>query len=335
MTDEEPDDDSIPVETPDDVERTDAVDEPADVDAPEEPADVDALEEPADVDRGDAVDDPADVPDAVPPRVLLVEALAPVHDLCSRGSAVVGLPEPGVVAQDVLAMAPHERFETTAQRYADRLGVERLDAAGLERVADALPMADPIERATTVLARRAARLQGRALAQLARDPARPRDLLVLAVAADHLQRAAVDCGVAVEIAAEGSDDATNAPAAVGDVGDVAHLASIALAVTARLHDVVVDALAEPTDRDPERAARDDPLPDALVRDVALADHHRKRAQGDTPGFDPLDRDVDALRDLVVLQGAAHAVTELDADPGAVAELVDVPPEHVLGVLAAE
>jgi hypothetical protein len=282
----------------------------------------------------DVADDEVAVetPEAEPPRVLVAEALAPVHDLLSRGSAAAGFPEPDDVATEILEMESHERFESAAEAYADRLGVQALDAEGLRSAASALPMADPIERATTFLARRSARLQGRALAQLARDPERPRDLLVLAVAADHLQRVAVDCRVAVETAEEGPDEVSGGPE---DEDDVAHLASIALALTARLHELVADALAEPTERDSERAARDAPLPDALVRDVALADHHRKRARGDTPGFDPLDRDVDALRDLVVLQGGALAVTELDADPGAVAALVDVPLEHLLGVIAAE
>lgn len=272
--------------------------------------------------------------EVVPSRAVLAESLAPIRDLLSRGCAVVGLPAPEVLAADVRSMGPHERFTDSAGRHAARLGIDAVDADSLAGLGADLPIEDPVVRATTFLARRAARLQGDLLGQLEHDPDRPRDYLLLAVAASHLQHAAIDLQVATttDAAATADEDASLAADTEPATADVEHLASIALALSARFFDVVGDALDEPTDRDPDAAARDEPLADAVVLDVALADHHRERARGGTPSFDPVDRDVDTLRELQAVQGASLAVTELDADPTAVARLADVPVEHVLGIL---
>ncbi|NHN40986.1 hypothetical protein G9C85_04955 [Halorubellus sp. JP-L1] len=260
-----------------------------------------------------------DVPAAVPPRQVLAEDLASMRDLLSRASAFVAIPEPSVLVDDVRSRPPHERFQAVARDHAERLGATEVTPAGIEDLVADLPVDDPMERATTFLVRRAGRLQGRLLGQLAREPERPREYLVLAVAAGHLQRAAADCQHAYE---------------TGD-GDLAHHASVVLALAAALFALAEDGLGAPADRDPAAAATDDPLPEWFLREVALADHHRTLAAGDDPATDPLSRDRADLEHLLVVQGAAFAVTELDADPAAVAELADLPLEHLVGVLASE
>lgn len=279
-----------------------------------------------DDDRDDGVGGRGDVGDAadgstepLPPRQVVAEEFAPARDLLSRASAFVALPEPQVLASDVRSLPPHERFEGSARRHADRLGVETLHPPAVRAAVADLPVEEPVERATTFLVRRSGRLQGRLLGELASDPGDARPYLVLAVAAGHLQRAAADLQHAQE---------------TGD-GDLAHLASVVLALLATLFDLGGDGMTDPANRDPAAAGTGEALPDDVYRDVALADHHRTLAAGDDPGSDPLDRDVEDLRNLLAVQGGALAVTELDADPAAVADLADVPLEHLLGVVATD
>jgi len=259
------------------------------------------------------------VVEAVPARQLVAEAFAPARDLLSRASAFVALPEPRVLASDVRSLPPHERFTESASRHAERVGVDSLDPESIDAAAADLPVDEPVERATTFLVRRSGRLQGRLLGELASGPDDARPYLTLAVAAGHLQRVAAD----LQHAHETGDD------------DLEHLASVALALLATLFDLAGDGMVDPADRDPAAAGTRDPLDDDVYRDVALADHHRALARGGDAGTDPLDRDVDDLRHLVAVQGAVLAVAELDADPAAVADLADVPLEHLLGVLATD
>jgi len=279
--------------------------------------------------------DDTGVPRPVPARQLVAEELASARDLLSRASAFVAVPEPRVLAEDARSLPPHERFESAASRHAERIGIDSLDAASIADATADLPVEEPVERATTYLVRRSARLQGRLLGQLARDPAQTRNYLVLAVAAGHLQRAAAD----LQHAHESGD------------GDLAHLASVVLALLATLFVLAEDGLGAPANRDTVAAGTNEPLAEAVHRDVALAEHHRRLAaieidddgDGDAdsgreaadPGTDPLERDADDLEHLLVVQGATLAVTELDASPEAVASLADVPLEHLIGVLATE
>jgi hypothetical protein len=276
----------------------------------------------APADGDDATTDEATTPDAVadavPPREVLAEELASMRDLLSRASAFVAVPEPSVLVDDVQSRPPHERFESVAEAHANRLGVDELTPATVDDLAATLPVEDPLERSTTFLVRRAGRLQGRLLGTLLRDPDRPRESLVLAIAAEHLKRAAADC--------QHAHDAGE--------GDLGHHASVVLALTAALFALAEDGLGAPADRDAAAAATDEPFPDAFLEAVALADHHRTLANGETPVTDPLDRDRDDLEHLLVVQGATLAVTELDADPAAVADLADIPLEHLVGVLAS-
>ncbi|WP_323677076.1 hypothetical protein [Halorubellus sp. PRR65] len=258
-------------------------------------------------------------PEALDARVVLADELASIRDLASRASAFVALPEPRVLVEDVRSRPLDERFRTSATAHAERLGVDDLTPAGVRALADDVPVDDPVDRATTFLVRRGGRIQGRFLGQFSRDPESPREHLVLATAAGHLQRAAAD----LELAAETGD------------GDLAHHASVVLALAAALFALAEDGLGAPADRDPDDAATDDPLPEWFCREVALADHHRTLARGDDPALDPLDRDGDDLEHLLVVQGATLAVTELDAKPHAVADRADVPLEHLVGVLASE
>jgi hypothetical protein len=262
--------------------------------------------------------EPADA-EPTPARVALADELASIRDLASRASAFVPLPEPSVLVDDVRSRPLDERYRTSAVAHAERLGVDDLTPEGVQALADEVPVEDPVERATSFLVRRAGRLQGRLLGQFAREPDAPREYLVLATAAGHLQRAAAD----VQIAAE------------TDEGDLAHHASVVLALAAALFALAEDGLGAPADRDPGDAATDDPLPEWFLREVALADHHRTLARGDDPAMNPLDRDRDDLEHLLVVQGATLAVTELDAKPHAVADRADVPLEHLVGVLASE
>jgi len=261
----------------------------------------------------------AGVPAAVPPRQLLAEELSSIRDLLSRASAFVAIPEPSVLVDDVRSRPPHERFASVARDHAERLGASDLTPAGVEALVAELPGDDPMGEATAFLVRRAGRLQGRLLGQLARDPDRPRAYLVLAVAAGHLQRSAADCQHAYE---------------TGD-GDLGHHASVVLALAAALFALAEDGLGPPADRDPAAAATDAGLPESFLREVALADHHRTLAAGEDPVTDPLSRSREDLEHLLVVQGAAFAVTELDADPSAVAELAGIPLAHLVGVLASE
>jgi len=256
---------------------------------------------------------------AAPPRVVLAEELASIRDLSSRASAFVSLPEPSVLVDDVRSRPLEERYRSAAVAHAERLGVDDLTPSGVRALADQVPVEDPVERATSFLARRAGRLQGRLLGQFAMEPDDPRAYLVLATAAGHLQRAAAD----VQVAAETEER------------DLAHHASVVLALAAALFALAEDGLGAPADRDPGDAATSDPLPEWFLREVALADHHRTLARGDDPALDPLERDRDDLEHLLVVQGATLAVTELDAKPHAVADRADVPLEHLVGVLASE
>lgn len=283
----------------------------------------------ADTDDGDpssaddsapgGADDGDPGPETLDARVVLAEELASIRDLASRASAFVALPEPRVLVEDVRSRPLDERYRTSAADHAERLGLEDLTPAGVRAFADDAPVDEPVGRATSFLVRRAGRLQGRLLGQFSRDPESPRDYLVLATAAGHLQRAAADLEVAVD---------------TGE-GDVAHHASVVLALAAALFALVEAGLGAPADRDPDAAATDDPLPEWFCREVALADHHRALARGDTPAMNPEERDHDALEHLLVVQGATLAVTELDADPHAVADLAEIPLEHLIGVLASE
>jgi hypothetical protein len=256
---------------------------------------------------------------ATPVRVVLADELASIRDLASRASAFVPLPEPSVLVDDVRSRPLEERYRTSAVAHADRLGVDDLTPSGVQALADEVPVEDPVERATSLLVRRAGRLQGRLLGQFAGEPDAPREYLVLATAAGHLQRAAAD----VQVAAETGE------------GDLAHHASVVLALAAALFALAEDGLGAPADRDPGDAATDDPLPERFLQEVALADHHRTLARGDDPAMHPLDRDSDDLEHLLVVQGATLAVTELDAKPHGVADRADVPLEHLVGVLASE
>jgi len=268
---------------------------------------------------GDEGEDAQQEPEPTPARVVLAEELASIRDLSSRASAFVALPEPSVLVDDVRSRPLEERYRSAAVAHAERLGVDDLTPSGVQALASDVPVDDPVERATSFLVRRAGRLQGRLLGQFAMDPDHPREYLVLATAAGHLQRAAAD----VQVAAETEE------------GDLAHHASVVLALAAALFALAEDGLGAPADRDPSDAATSDPLPEWFLREVALADHHRTLARGDNPALDPLARDRDDLEHLLVVQGATLAVTELDAKPHAVADRADVPLEHLVGVLASE
>jgi hypothetical protein len=285
-------------------------------------ANADAANGDADRDGADDGDETATepvAPDPVGPRVVVAEELASMRDLLSRASAFVPVPEPHVLVDDVRSLPPHERFETAARKHAERLGVDDLSPDGVGAFAETLPVEDPVERATSFVVRRAGRLQGRLLGNLVRDPDRPRDFLVLAVVAEHLKLAAADASHAAE---------------TGE-GDLAHHASVVLALTAELFALADAGLGAPADRDPSAAARDAPLSRDFMQAIALADHHRTLANGDDPVTDPLERDRDDLEHLLVVQGAVLAVTQLDADPAAVADLAEIPLEHLVGVLASE
>lgn len=273
----------------------------------------------ADAPGGDEASEGDVAAETLPARVVLAEELASIRDLASRASAFVALPEPAVLVDDVRSRPVDERFRESASAHAERLGVDDLTPEGVRALADDVPVDDPVERATSFLVRRAGRLQGRLLGQFARDPDEPREYLVLATAAGHLQRGAADVGVAAE---------------TGD-GDLAHHASVVLALAAALFALAEDGLGAPADRDPRAADGTDPLPAWFLREVALADHHRTLARGDDPAMTPTERDRDALEHLLVVQGAVLAVTELDADPHAVADRAGIPLEHLVGVLASE
>ncbi|WP_435346849.1 hypothetical protein [Haloarchaeobius sp. HRN-SO-5] len=263
--------------------------------------------DPTDVDDDRAAPDDAP-PDSLsdreptPPEDVLAAGLSPMLSLARQGTGAVGLPEPGVLADDVLSRPREERFRETASEYADRFGVSLSDPDALGTLGEDLPVDDPLETVVRTVVRNAGRWQGQLLAQLLAEPDDPEPYLGLAILLERLERAALDARQARE---------------TGD-GDLAHLLSTGLAVLARLVALV----------ESESAVVDD----EVYRDVVAASYHLEVATGSDPAFDPDARSDADCRRIVRLQAAMLAFDTFDRPADEVAALTGVQTEALLAAI---
>ncbi|WP_440989327.1 hypothetical protein [Haloarchaeobius baliensis] len=265
-----------------------------------EPADGDRTE-PTDGDAGEnSVTARLETQDATPAEDVLAAGLSPLLSLGSQAAGALGLPEPTVLADDVLSHPPEERFRTSASRYADRFDVPLLAPDGLSDAGEDLPVDDPLGTAVETVVRNAGRWQGQLLAQLVYEPDDPEPYLALAVLLERLERAAVGAKAAHETDA-----------------DTAHLLSTSLAVLARLVSLVES---------------DGGVDDDTYRDAVLASYHVELATGGEPRFDPDGRTDAECHRIVRLQGALLAFDTFDRPADEVAALTGVGPEAILAAI---
>lgn len=241
-----------------------------------------------------------DTQEATPAEAVLAAGLSPLLSLGSQAAGALGLPEPTVLADDVLSHPPAERFRSSASRYADRFDVPLLDADGLVDAEGDLPVDDPLGTAVETVVRNAGRWQGQLLAQLVYEPEDPDPYLALAVLLERLERAAVGAQAAHETDA-----------------DTEHLLSTSLAVLARLVSLV---------------ETDATVDDDTYRDAVLASYHVEVASGGEPRFDPAERTDAECRRIVRLQGALLAFDTFDRPADEVAALTGVGPEAILAAI---
>ncbi|WP_256297327.1 hypothetical protein [Haloarchaeobius salinus] len=238
--------------------------------------------------------------DPTPAEDVLAAGLSPLLSLGSQASGALGLPEPTVLADDVLSRPADERFRSSASRYADRFDVPLLDSDGLSDAEDDLPVDDPLGTAAETVVRNAGRWQGQLLAQLVYEPDDPDPYLALAVLLERLERAAVGTKAAHETDA-----------------DTEHLLSTGLAVLARLVSLL---------------ETDASVDDGTYRDAVLASYHVEVATGGEPRFDPTERTDAECRRIVRLQGALLAFDTFDRPADEVAALTGVGPEAILAAI---
>ncbi|MFD1646245.1 hypothetical protein [Haloarchaeobius litoreus] len=241
-----------------------------------------------------------DSQDATPAEDVLAAGLSPLLSLGSQAAGALGLPEPTVLADDVLSRPPEDRFRSSASRYADRFDVPLLAADGLSDAGDDLPVDDPFVTAVETVVRNAGRWQGQLLAQLVYEPDDPDPYLALAVLLERLERAAVGAKAAHETGS-----------------DTEHLLSTGLAVLARLVSLV---------------ETDATVDDDTYRDAVLASYHVEVATGGEPRFDPAERTDPECRRIVRLQGALLAFDTFDRPADEVAALTGVGPEAILAAI---
>jgi hypothetical protein len=241
-----------------------------------------------------------DTEDPTPAETVLAAGLSPLLSLGSQASGALGLPEPTVLATDVLSHPAEERFRSSARRYADRFDVPLLDPEGLSDAGEELPVEDPLGTAAETVVRNAGRWQGQLLAQLVYEPDDPDPYLALAVLLERLERAAVGAKEAHETGA-----------------DTEHLLSTSLAVLARLVSLV---------------ETDAHVDDDTYRDAVLASYHVEVATGGEPRFDPAERTDAECRRIVRLQGALLAFDTFDRPADEVAALTGVGPDAILAAI---
>jgi hypothetical protein len=270
-------------------------------DPPEESADGDDSSEGTDEELVEnSVAAQLDTQDATPAEDVLAAGVSPLLSLGSQASGALGLPEPTVLADDVLSHPPDERFRTSARRYADRFDVPLLDPDTLSDTDGGLPVEDPLGTAAETVVRNAGRWQGQLLAQLVYEPDDPDPYLALVVLLERLERAAVGAKTTHETDA-----------------DTEHLLSASLAVLARLVSL---------------AETDATVDDDTYRDAVLASYHVEVATGGEPRFDPAERTDAECRRIVRLQGALLAFDTFDRPADEVAALTGVSPEAILAAI---
>jgi len=275
---------------------------------------MDDADPPDDAAAGEPPDFDGDPPE---PLALLSDAVDPLRATVRQGTQVFGLPEPSVLAADVLATPAEERFARCARRYAEQFGdgAALSDPERLSRMVAALPAEQPIGRTVRVVARVTGQLEGELLAAAPDAPADAEAYLALAVAARRLRELVLDLGETFE-------------AGEGAPGDLAHLLSATLALTARLFDLApgeaprvdpvedeatvesgsadaTDAQGGGRDDGPDREALEpEDWLDTLARDVVRAGYHREAALGEPPSTVPAAKSDAELRRIVRLRGAA-------------------------------
>ncbi|WP_439026950.1 hypothetical protein [Haloarchaeobius sp. DT45] len=261
--------------------------------------------------QGDSADDresaheetqPPVAQEPVPAITVLAEGLRPMLDLATSATGSFGLPEPMVLADDVLSLSPEERFRESASRYANRFGVGGLtDPESLDALAADLPISDPLQTGVRTVVRNAGRWQGQLLAQLLAEPDDPGEYLALVVLLERLERTAL--AVQTRRETETSDEAS--------ADDLPYLLSTTLAILARLVRLVTD--------------EDASIDDEVYLDAVLASYHLESASGSRPESDPMEKRAPERRKIVHLQGAMLAADTLDLPADQVAELTGVDP----------
>ncbi|WP_267640137.1 hypothetical protein [Haloarchaeobius amylolyticus] len=280
----------------------------ADFDAEADPTDAEA--DPTDLDERDIDDVAAELAaqEPVPAVTVLAEGLRPMLDLATSASGSVGLPEPAVLADDVLSLPPEERFRESASRYANRFGLAGLtDPDSLDALAADLPVADPVQTGVRTVVRNAGRWQGTLLAQLLADPDEPGPYLALVVLLERLERTAL----AVQTRRETGGDEDGAE-------DFQYLLSTTLAILARLVRLGTDEAAS-VDED-------------VYLDAVLASYHLEAATGSPPASDPREKSAAERRRIVHLQGTLLAADTLDLPADEAARLTGVDPSLVVAAV---
>ncbi len=326
--------------------------------------------DPPDPSEPPAFDDdlPADLDEPLPaPTELLSDAEHPFRATLQGATRALGLPEPAVIVEDLLATPADERFARSARRYADRFGDPSLveDSGALSEAVESLPVSDPVEQGVRTVVRVTGQLEGELVATGVEaghrrgpesghtPPADPEAYLALAVAARRLRDVALDVGEVYD--ARGAVE-----------GDLQHLLSAGLGLTARLLALAPASEAtagdEPTtepedsaDSDDDAAESGDSGDDAendtdddaassrvpespdewlpvLARDVVRAGYHRETANGTPPSTVPAAKTDEELRRIVRLRGALAAIDAFDVGPTEAADLIDEPPRAVQALL---
>lgn len=325
--------------------------------------------EPRDPSEPPAFEDdlPSDLDEPLPaPTEILGDAEHPFRATLQGATRALGLPEPAVLVDDLLATPADERFARSARRYAERFGDASVvdDPAALSGAVEGLPVSDPVEQGVRTVVRVTGQLEGELVATGVEaaervgpesghtPPAGPEAYLALAVAARRLRAVALDVGEVYE--AEAATD-----------GDLQHLLSAGLALTARLLDLaptsaaVEDGSAPDDDasegedgedsegaEDTDDAAGDGETDDeetppvdpdewlpVVARDVVRAGYHRETARGTPPSTVPAAKTDAELRRIVRLRGALAAVDAFDVSTESAAALVDESPAAVEALLA--
>ncbi len=330
------------------------------MDEPDPPEPRDPSEPPAFED-----DLPSELDEPLPaPTEILGDAEHPFRATLQGATRALGLPEPAVLVDDLLATPADERFARSARRYAERFGDASLveDPAALSAAVEGLPVSDPVEQGVRTVVRVTGQMEGELVATGVEaaeragpesghtPPAGPEAYLALAVAARRLRAVALDVGEVYE-----SDGATD--------GDLQHLLSAGLALTARLLDLAPTSAAVEDGSAPDDAAAsegedsedsedaedaageaeadDEGIPPVdpgewlpvLARDVVRAGYHRETARGTPPSTVPAAKTDAELRRIVRLRGALAAVDAFDVSTESAAALVDESPAAVEALLA--
>lgn len=299
---------------------------------------------------------PSELDEPLPaPTELLGDAEHPFRATLQGATRALGLPEPAVLVEDLLATPADERFARSARRYADRFGDSSLveDPAALADAVESLPVSDPVEQGVRTVVRVTGQLEGELVATGVEaghrtgpasghtPPADPEAYLSLAVATRRLRDVALDVGAVYDGGGAVEGDLQQLVSA--GLGLTARLLSLAPVSEATEAEAPIDETdgTEDADEDEDGAEDDDTtgppedpaewLP-VVARDVVRAGYHRETAMGTPPSTVPAAKSDDELRRIVRLRGALAAIDAFDVGPTEAAGLIDESPEAVQALL---